>query len=317
MKLEYRILWFEDDHESVADVVEALRGLLTQQGFELKCEWGECNESVMQRTVDCLRKYNPYDLMVFDYDLGSGLKGEVLAQALRSKIWTDILYYSANRNIKELLGGMADHNVEGVFCAVRQNLEDRMWAIVESQIKRICDLNNMRGIVLDAMSRVDANIRELFSKRCKGLEESGKGKILSRITKVLEDRREGLKKFAGSMTAENLHQSIFDHRYIDFQFVRNRLSRVDPCFSDASPMKTLQDLRNKLAHQPSRFNAEENVIELIDQQSGQVEKFDYDRFVEIRCQLLGIKNALSALSESEESDAEEDRRGRIAAREGF
>ena len=97
MKLEYRILWFEDDHESVADVVEALRGLLTQQGFELKCEWGECNESVMQRTVYRLRKYNPYDLMVFDYDLGSGLKGEVLAQALRSKIWTDILYYSANR----------------------------------------------------------------------------------------------------------------------------------------------------------------------------------------------------------------------------
>ena len=139
MKLEYRILWFEDDHESVFDVVEALRGLLAQQGFELKCEWGECNALVMQRTVDRLRKYNPYDLMVFDYDLGSGLKGEVLAQALRSKIWTDILYYSANRSFKELIGGMADHNVEGVFCAVRQNLEDRIWAIVESQIKRICD----------------------------------------------------------------------------------------------------------------------------------------------------------------------------------
>ena len=57
----------------------------------------------------------------------------------------------------------------------------------------------------------------------------------------------------------------------------------------------LQDLRNKLAHQPSRFNAEDNVIELIDQRTGKVEKFTYDKFTEIRGQLLEVRGALRTL----------------------
>lgn len=296
MKLEYRILWFEDDHESVQDVVDALRGSLQGQGFKLVCDWGECNAVTMTQTVERLRNYNPYDLMVFDYDLGSGLTGEQLAQMLRSRIWTEILYYSANRSSDELSQGMFSHKVEGVFCAVRQNLEERIWMIVESQIKRICDLNNMRGIVLDAMSTIDASVRKLFCKHCQGLRKEEKAKVLFRIKKVLDDRGKGLKRFAESGTVENVHQLIFDHRYIDFQFVRNRLSGISECFSDNSPIRSLQDLRNKLAHQPSQFNADENIIELIDQRSGQKEKFDYDRFSEIRRQLLEIQTALALLA---------------------
>ena len=62
-----------------------------------------------------------------------------------------------------------------------------------------------------------------------------------------------------------------------------------------APMKDLQDLRNKLAHQPSRFNAQDNVIELIDQRTGKVEKFTYDRFKKIREQLLAVRDALRTL----------------------
>ena len=60
-------------------------------------------------------------------------------------------------------------------------------------------------------------------------------------------------------------------------------------------MKDLQDLRNKLAHQPSHFNVQDNVIELIDQHTGKVEKFTYDRFKEIREQLLAVTDVLRTL----------------------
>ena len=43
------------------------------------------------------------------------------------------------------------------------------------------------------------------------------------------------------------------------------------------------------------FNAQENVIELIDQRTGNVEKFTYDKFTEIRGQLLEMRNALRTL----------------------
>ena len=295
MKLEYRILWFEDDPESVQDVVDALRDLLRGQGFELVCDWGECNADTMTDTVERLRNYNPYDLMVFDYDLGSGLTGEALAQTLRSRIWTEILYYSANRSAEDLSHGMKARRVEGVFCAVRQNLEERVWAIVESQIKRICDLNNMRGIVLDSMSSVDTAIRTLFSKAYQEMTAEGKSSTTGKLVKKLKERAEQAKDFAEGISADTVATSIFDHRHVDFQMVRQRLSHTHACFKDTAPMKDLQDLRNKLAHQPSRFNAQENVIELIDQHTGNVEKFTYDKFTEIRGQLLEVRDVLRTL----------------------
>ena len=295
MKLEYRILWFEDDHESVQDVIDALRGLLREQGFELVCDWGVCNAATMTGTVERLQNYNPYDLMVFDYDLGSGLTGEELAQTLRSKIWTEILYYSANRISDELSRGMSDRKVEGVFCAVRQNLEERIWSLVESQIKRICDLNNMRGIVLDSMSSVDTAIRTLFSKVYQEMTAEGKSAATGKLVKKLKERADQAKDFAEGISADTVATSIFDHRHVDFQMVRQRLSHTHACFKDTAPMKHLQDLRNKLAHQPSRFNAQDNVIELIDQRTGNVEKFTYDRFKDIREQLLAVRDTLRAL----------------------
>lgn len=292
MKLEYRILWFEDDHESVQDVVEALRGLLRKQGFELVCVWGECNAATMTDTVERLRNYNPYDLMVFDYDLGSGLTGEELAQTLRSKIWTEILYYSANRNAEALSHGMNERRVEGVFCAVRQNLEERVWALIESQIKRICDLNNMRGIVLDSMSSIDSAIRILFSKTYKGMTDEKKSSTVKKLSKKLQERAIQAKEFADAISVETVASSIFDYHNVDFQMVRERLSHINECFKETAPIRVLQDLRNKLAHQPSRFNAEDNVIELIDQRTDKVEKFTYDRFTEIRGQLLEVRDVV-------------------------
>ena len=295
MKLEYRILWFEDDHESVQDVVDALHGLLRGQGFELVCDWGECNAATMTDTVERLRNYNPYDLMVFDYDLGSGLTGEDLAQTLRSKIWTEILYYSANRSAEDLSHGMNAKRVEGVFCAVRQNLEERVWAIVESQIMRICDLNNMRGIVLDSMSSIDAAIRKFFSETYKNMTPESKAAVKKKLEKKLKDRVNDTQVFADGISVESISTQIFNHNFVDFQMVRQRLSHVNECFKDTAPMKGLQDLRNKLAHQPSRFNAQENVIELIDQHTGNAEKFTYDNFTRTRRQLLEVRDALRTL----------------------
>lgn len=295
MKLEYRILWFEDDHESVQDVIDALRGLLCEQGFELVCDWGVCNAATMTGTVERLQNYNPYDLMVFDYDLGSGLTGEELAQTLRSRIWTEILYYSANRSAEDLSHGMNARKVEGVFCAVRQNLEERIWGLVESQIKRICDLNNMRGIVLDSMSSIDAAIRKFFSETYKGMLTENKSKAKGKLEKRLKERADEAKEFVESISVETVADMIFDYRYVDFQMVRQRLSHMHACFKDTAPMKDLQDLRNKLAHQPSHFNVQDNVIELIDQHTGKVEKFTYDRFKGIREQLLAVRDVLRTL----------------------
>lgn len=300
MKLEYRMLWFEDDHESVQDVIYALRDLLREQGFNLVCKWGECNAAAMTGTVERLQKYNPYDLIVFDYDLGDGVKGETLARELRSKIWTEIVYYSANRTFDELASGMFEHKVEGVFCAIRQTLEESIWRIISSQIKRMCDLNNMRGIVLDSMSEIDAAIRYYLHKKCQTMAEFQKECLVSKIRQRVKKKAEETNAFGETLTPETLSQAVYNHHYIDFQTIRTRLKDDHPCFCEESPMKVLQTLRNKLAHQPSHFNDVENVMELIDQQANSRETMDYERFKNIRMQLLEVRKDLVSIGALQE-----------------
>ena len=115
------------------------------------------------------------------------------------------------------------------------------------------------------------------------------------LAKKLKERADQAKDFAEGISTDTVATSIFNHRHVNFQMVRQRLSHMHACFKDAAPMKDLQDLRNKLAHQPSHFNAQDNVIELIDQHTGKVEKFTYDRFKEIREQLLAVRDELRTL----------------------
>lgn len=295
MKLEYRILWFEDDHNSVEDTIDAIRMLLMEQGFDLRCDWGDCDVGAMQKKVAELSQYNPYDLMVFDYDLGSDIKGEQLAGTLRSKIWTEILYYSAYRDFDALAGGMIQNKVEGVFCAARNNLENKLWSIIESQIMRVCDLNNMRGIVLDSMSEIDSAIRKYFGKLYEQADEERKSVVLRKLKRKFKDRAEETAAFHEALSVESVPVKIFDHRVVDFQVVRQRLADKHECFQDSALLKKLQDLRNKLAHQPSKFNKDKNLIELVDQLSNEADSFDYARFKVIRSQLLSVRNDLREL----------------------
>lgn len=295
MKLEYSILWFEDDHDSVEDTIDAIRIHLVEQGFDLRCDWGNCDAEAMQQKVSELSRYNPYDLMVFDYDLGSDITGEQLAGTLRSKIWTEILYYSAYRDFDALAGGMIQNKVEGVFCAARNNLENKLWSIIESQIMRVCDLNNMRGIVLDSMSEIDSAIRKYFGKLYEQANAERKNIVLSKLKRKFKDRAEETAAFQEALSVESVPVKIFDHRVVDFQVVRQRLAKKHECFQDSAPLKRLQDLRNKLAHQPSKFNKDKNLIELMDQLSNEADSFDYARFKTIRSQLLAVRNVLREL----------------------
>jgi hypothetical protein len=46
--------------------------------------------------ADRIARYNKYDMIVFDYDLGKMADGSDIAKKLRARVYTDMVFYSGN-----------------------------------------------------------------------------------------------------------------------------------------------------------------------------------------------------------------------------
>lgn len=295
MKLAYNVLWFEDNQNSVSEFCRAIGKRLEKEGFDFRVVWGPCDASKMKEMVSSLQRYNPFDLVLFDFDLGDGLHGEDLAAALRKKIWTEIFYYSAKRTFEALSKGMSKHKVDGVFFAVRKNLEDRLWSIIEAQIKRSCDLNNMRGIVLDAMSEIDVGMRTFLETRFAMFSSEQKAVTVSKVGDVFAERRKDLEKVSDRLSEKTFPKLLTDYVHVDFQMIRNRLADIDDCFKDGDTLAKLQANRNIMAHQVSEFDEKKNTIDLVNPKTGHRTSFTYDDFRNIRKDLLVVRKKLIQL----------------------
>ena len=92
MKLEYKVLWFEDQFEYIEDDIQSICGLVREHGFIPIVERRTgITEGEIDELSHRLDSYNPYDLIIFDYDLGTASAGGLqIATKLRASIYTDM-----------------------------------------------------------------------------------------------------------------------------------------------------------------------------------------------------------------------------------
>jgi len=195
MKINYKVLWVEDHFESVQPAIEGIEDRLEGYGFKFEVDGKtSLSEDDLGKLSDKLSQYNPYDMIIFDYDLGEQTKkGNEIARELRKSIFTDMIFYSGKAP-RELRQTLFDSQVEGVFTVSRPDFVEEAWPIIEDQIKRICDINNMRGVILDEMSKIDLRMRELYNKKYEGLLDEEKEGQVNKIREKLEGRQESKKK---------------------------------------------------------------------------------------------------------------------------
>src|ERR1035437_7129713 len=96
MDMQYRILWFDDQCEDLVGQQKMIETNLTSIGFSLKVFWvNSFTDKDIQPIINQLKKHNPYDLIMVDYDLGQGSGGEHLLKKLRFVSSGDMVFYSA------------------------------------------------------------------------------------------------------------------------------------------------------------------------------------------------------------------------------
>ncbi len=92
MKIKYKALWIEDQFEYVEPYIEGIGDRLKTYGFKLEItRLNSLSENELETLSNKLSHYNPYDMILFDYDLGGNNQtGNVIARELRNRILTRI-----------------------------------------------------------------------------------------------------------------------------------------------------------------------------------------------------------------------------------
>lgn len=163
------------------------------------------------------------DLMLVDWDLGSGLEGQAVIAQIRTLVrYRDVVFYSA-REPDALRQRAFDAKLEGVYYASRELLVEEVKGVFDSLIKKVLDLDHTRGIVMGATSDIDNIVSEslgyLHAQSSSDKQAKILAKALANLRKSLKSSQKTLSKLQEAKTMNDLLQqktSIFSayHRLL-------------------------------------------------------------------------------------------------------
>lgn len=257
MRMDFNILWVENQQDLVQAQKERLELLMRREGFRLQVKFVESVDAAIASLGDDV--YTDHvDLVLMDYDLGAGKKGDEGLVEVRHLIpYRDVIFYSSQAN--ELLRMVLERGVEGVFCSTRDDLPDRCFGVLEALIKKVVDIDHSRGIVMGATSDIDHFVMDALVASFDCCDDDGKAAALAQVQKDLGKMRERFEKAAGDIAAVKHLSDLFDYHAfytsVDrIELLRKVLKAGAPDahkMSDATLIEYIQKTlprRNDLAH---------------------------------------------------------------------
>ncbi|MDC4314355.1 hypothetical protein OHV31_14340 [Acinetobacter baumannii] len=303
MRLDYKILWFENQPTAVESAALSLKMDIADLGFNLVIEWIDDYNDIDNLIAEHAKNKN-FDMIFMDWNLGiSPEDGATLSHKLRiNRIQTDIIFYSA-KSSQELRKLMFDNNVDGVFCINRSNLADDSFEIIENKIQRILDINHIRGIVMETVGSLDHNLNELIEIVYSKSNDENKIKIIEKIKQLIQEQNDDacnkLTEMIKNISDINsLLQSYQFTSYLKFRCLVSIMKhkRKDPIFSDALNLLSNYDTnvlspRNALAHAISQVNESGHFVLFTPTRI-----YDHNELCNVRKRLLEHRSNLQKLS---------------------
>lgn len=291
MRLKYKILWIENEEDWVDSICDQIQEHLSDLGFEFEKKLIAKEESV---------NYDEYDLILMDLNLAEQPNGAELIERIRNlNVFTDIVFYSSIE-IDILREKGREKNLEGVYYSGRtpeNSFVRKVCQVIDSTIKKVQDLSNLRGLVMAEVSDLDSLMDDIIQKYY--VDQSLLDEFHRKITK---DKEKNIKKNLDNDGIDckktcklNWHQLNIDKllkiidssqkvRAINILLERHKKqgtvlykSPNNKGFVD-NYNKDIIDVRNNLAHCSSII---ENGKEILKTRGGDL-VFDTDMIIEIR-----------------------------------
>lgn len=188
MRLDFNVLWVDDQPDRVAAQITSIKSQMASEGFEFKPR--QCTtiaEMEMAISEDIFT--DEVDLILVDWDLGNNSHGEDAIERIRQIVqYKDVVFYSGQATVVELRQKAYEKNLEGVYCAGRADLVDEVIGVFESLIKKVLDLDHTRGIVMGATSDIDHMVNTCLTLAHGKLDDEGKAEFIAEAMKRVDEQ---------------------------------------------------------------------------------------------------------------------------------
>lgn len=300
MRLEFNVLWVEDQPERVEAQRDRIERVIRKEGFKLDVVFAASVESARTYLSDDI--YGDHiDLILMDYDLGGEINGDDgLVEARQIFPYKDVVFYSAGA--PDLLEKVQARNLQGVFCSTRDELPETVEGIFETLVKKVVDIDHSRGIVMGATSDIDYYINDALSSLFNGSPEDEQAQTLSRIAERMKEIRARFELSASEVEAVKAIADLFDKHHVytsadRIHLLRSLLQSKRIHLKEAKALGryagSVAPRRNDLAH--IRVEKHGFSRKLLDRNG---KEFTAEEMKELRLTLLEHRELFEALAEA-------------------
>lgn len=178
MRLDFNVLWVDDQPDHVESQKKNLALKMAEEGFEFKPTQCTTMAQVEAAISENVFK-DEIDLILVDWDLGNDVHGEDAIDRIRQIVqFKDVVFYSGQATVDDLREKVFNKKLEGVYCASRADLIDEVIGVFDSLIKKVLDLDHTRGIVMGATSDIDHMVNTCLTLAHDKLDDAGKTEFI-------------------------------------------------------------------------------------------------------------------------------------------
>ena len=263
MKLDYKILWIEDDESWIESIKSEIEKFIKEKGHNPIFD--------IPQTIDknyfAQNNFNEYDLMLIDYKLEklSDDTGDKLIEKIRSKkIYTNIVFYTSVTD--KLREELTDKKLDGVYLFDRNQLEidnlEDLCNLIEFFIKKDMDTFSLRGIAMAEVAQFDEEILNILKnnnlykeiiKKAKQQQENTYKTFSKKNSEILSlvfsDKSTMI--LSSKSRKDILHSKILK----DKTHLKNEYNEIKDNYE-----KEILNIRNNLAHQKDSTLSENDKI---------------------------------------------------------
>ncbi len=213
MNLAYNILWFEDDQDWYESIIDNIKEVIEDKlGFIMTLP-------LLKKNGDNIENINfsEYDLILMDLNLEKSPTGDKLIEKIRSfEVFTNIIFYSSE-GVSKVLEKVKDLELEGVYFSSRDgnSFVKKVEKIIHTTIKKIQDINNMRGLILAETSDLDKKMHQIVKTVLENrldFKEALTDHLFEEATKFSSEKKEKCEKYSTKKDTEKLlkENMLFD-----------------------------------------------------------------------------------------------------------
>lgn len=213
MRLDFNVLWVEDQPERVSSQITPITARMEEEGFKFNptlCTSIDQVETLIAGDIFL----DEVDLILVDWDLGGGVHGQDVIERVREVAqYKDVVFYSSNATA-DLRRMAFERGLEGIYCASREGLIDEVLGVFESLVKKVLDLDHTRGIVMGATSDIDHMIHSCLLQIEAKLDDRGKKTLVDQAFQRVQERVKDITKQGEKLGAATSVTTILEAHMI-------------------------------------------------------------------------------------------------------